>query len=62
MNNTDMAVYLQRVRLSERVELKAPLRSQIDEDVKKFLAKGNEITVVGREAKGQILDPRHVNW
>jgi len=62
MNNSDLAVYLQRVRLSERVELKAPLRSQIERDVEKFLSKGNEITVVGKEAKGQILDPRNVNW
>lgn len=62
MNNSDLAVYLQKVRAGERVELKAPLRSQIAEDIEKFLAKGNEITVVGKEAKGQILDPRNVNW
>ena len=60
--NYDIAAYLQKVRTAERVELKAPLRSKIAEDVEKFLAKGNEITVVGKEAKGQILDPRNVNW
>lgn len=60
--NYDIAVYLQKVRTAERVELKAPLRFQIAKDVEKFLAKGNEITVVGKEAKGQILDPRNVNW
>lgn len=60
--NYDIAAYLQKVRTAERVELKAPLRSQIAKDVEKFLAKGNEITVVGKEAKGQILDPRNVNW
>ncbi len=60
--NYDIAVYLQKVRTAERVELKAPLRFQITKDVEKFLAKGNEITVVGKEAKGQILDPRNANW
>jgi hypothetical protein len=44
------------------VELKAPLRNRIAQDTEKFLARGNEITVVGKEAKGQILDPRNVNW
>ena len=58
----DMAAYLQKVRQTERVELKAPLRAKISTDVEKFLASGREITVVGKEVKGQTLDPRHLNW
>jgi len=60
--NYDIAAFLQKVRATERVELKTPLRNQIAQDTEKFLARGNEITVVGKEAKGQILDPRNVNW
>jgi hypothetical protein len=40
----DIALYIQALRATERREIKAPLRSQIEEDIEKFLSKGNEIT------------------
>jgi hypothetical protein len=45
--NAEMAVYLQKKRDSERVELKAPLRNRIEQDIAEFIAKGNNITVLG---------------
>lgn len=56
----DIALYIQAVRATERREIKAPLRSQIEEDIEKFLAKGNEITVVGSDAR--LLNPVKLFW